>query len=439
MIPSASHPSSSRPSTSQPRPFGPVCLAAGLVGTLLMLSACATHEVSLRENGVPLTPPLNGSDYLLPKPSFSPVLSPLDKIRVQILPMAAAGEGLVLEPYDTIKYEFSFLGDDYHILPGDELTVQFGPDSKRDLSLVVRPDGKITLPDVGEVTALGRTPAQLADDINTAYRGQLTKPATSVSLARSSLSLGELSGEAVVQDDGLVSIPKIGRVAAAGLTVAQLSENLSALASKRFETSMAIQVSRQLPTLDKQKEGLVGFDELLTVSSDGRLALPELGAFNAAGNTVVSLQAEIQNALRSRYKNSLTVLIGLEASDVRVVYVDGEVGRPNAYPLSSNMTLLKAVTVAGGVVNTGDMRRVTLIHRDEHDNVYVYVANLKDFIEKGAKQNDLALSSQDIVVVPKTGIAKADLWVDQYITSILPFSRSVGYEYSQGTSKILSP
>jgi polysaccharide export outer membrane protein len=394
--------------------------------------------VSLRKNGAPLTS-LNGESDLLPKPTFSPVLSPLDKIRVQILPMAEAGEGLVLEPYDTIKYEFSFLGDDYRILPGDELTVQFGPDSKRDLSLVVRPDGKITLPDVGDVMALGRTPAQLADDINTAYREQLTKPAASVSLAKSSLALGELSGEAVVQDDGLVSIPKIGRVPAAGLTVGKLSENLSGLASKRFETSMAIQVSRQLPTLDKEKEGLVGFDQLLTISADGRLALPELGTFAAAGNTLVFMQAEIQNALRSRYKSNLTVAIDIEESDNRVVYIDGEVSRPGAYPLSSNMTLLKAVTVAGGVVNTGDMRRITLIHRTSQNDVYVYITNLKDFIENGAKDNDLALSSQDIVVVPKTGIAKADLWVDQYITSILPFSRSVGYEYSQGTSKILTP
>jgi len=122
-----------------------------------------------------------------------------------------------------------------------------------------------------------------------------------------------------------------------------------------------------------------------------------------------------------------------------VVYVDGEVGRPNAYPLSPNMTLLKALTVAGGVVNTGDMRRVTLIHRDSQDNVYVYITNLKDFIEKGAKNNDLALSSQDIVVVPKSSVAKANLWVDQYITSMLPFSRSVGYDYTQGTTRTTPP
>jgi protein involved in polysaccharide export with SLBB domain len=438
MIPPVSNPPRSHSSTGLPRPLWPAGLAASLCGAML-LAACATqHGVSLRKNSDPLTP-LSGDSDLLPRATLSQILSPLDQVRVKILPVSIPGGGLVLEPYDTIKYEFSFLGDDYRILPGDELNVRFGPDSKHNLSLVVRPDGKITLPDAGEITALGKTLVQLADDIDTAYREQMNQPSASVSLAKSNLSFAELSGETVVQDDGTVSIPKIGRIAAAGLTVAQLSENLSALASKRFASSLAIQISRQLPTADKPKEGLVGFDQLLTISSDGLLALPELGTFTAAGNTIVFMQAEIQNALRSRYKSDLTVLIGLEASEVRVVYVDGEVGRPNAYPLSPNMTLLKALTVAGGVVNTGDMRRVTLIHRDSQDNVYVYITNLKDFIEKGAKNNDLALSSQDIVVVPKSSVAKANLWVDQYITSMLPFSRSVGYDYTQGTTRTTPP
>ena len=84
------------------------------------------------------------------------------------------------------------------------------------------------------------------------------------------------------------------------------------------------------------------------------------------------------------------------------------------------------------------MRRVTLIHRDSEDNVYVYITNLKDFIEKGANNNDLAQSSQDIIVVPKSAFAKANLWAEQYITSMLPFSRSVNYDYTQGTTKTIA-
>jgi|GEM_PF-2018297 len=467
MIQPAAHTPSTHAATNRLHASRPINFAVG-IGVALLLAACATpHGVSLRKNGTPFpaqdaqsdrlpktaifpilsphgaNPRRNGESLqaqnvdsaLLPRPTLSPLLSPFDKIRMQILPVATAGGDLLLEPYDTIKYEITFIGEDYHLLPGDELNIRFGPDSKRDLSLVVRPDGKITLPDVGELIALGKTPTQLASDINTTYREQLNKPAASVSLIRSSLLHDSVSSETVVQDDGMISIQKIGRVPAAGLSVAQLSENLSALASKHFENAMAIQVSRQLPTVDKKKEGLVGSDQLLSISADGQLALPELGTFPAAGHSIAALQTEIQNALHSRYKNTLTVSIGIEDSVVRVVYIDGEVGRPGVYPLSPSMTLLKAVTMAGGVVNTGDMRRITLIHRDTQDNVYVYTTNLKDFIERGAKDNDLALSSQDIVVVPKSAVAKANLWVEQYITSMLPFSRSVNYDYTEGTTK----
>src|SRR5581483_9760447 len=159
----------------------------------------------------------------------------------------------------------------------------------------------------------------------------------------------------------------------------------------------------------------------------------------AAGKTIAVLQDEIQDALHSRYKGDLTVSMEIEQSQARVVYVDGEVGHPGAYPLAPSMTLLKVVTLAGGVINTGDMRRVVLIHRDNKDDVYVYTTNLTDFIENGAKANDLAISSQDIVVVPKTAVAKVDQWVDQYITGVLPFSRSASYNYTQGTVKPTSP
>ena len=445
MIQSASLPPHSHSSTGRFHPVSQTGLAAALCATL-MLSGCIMHGVMVHKNGTPLGV-VQGESDLLPKPGISQVLSPQDTVRVQILPLVTGGSSLVLEPYDTIKYEFSFFGGEYHILPGDELAVHFVSDPKRDVSPVVQPDGKITLPDAGEVLALGRTPAQLAEDIDAAYRDQMKQPNVSVSLTKSSLSLsasaGEapdvLSGEAVVQDDGMVSIPKIGRVPAAGLTVAKLSENLSALASKQFETSMAVQVSRQIPMVDKEKEGLVGYDQMIMISADGRLALPELGTFAAAGNTIAQMQEEIHLALINRYKGDLTVAMEIEQSQARIIYVDGEVGHPGAYPLAPNMTVLQAVSAAGGVANTGNMHRVTLIHRDNKSDVYVYVTNLNDFINSGMKNTDLALSSQDIVVVPKTAIAVADQWIDQYVTGILPFSRNVSYSYSNGTVKSIVP
>jgi hypothetical protein len=39
------------------------------------------------------------------------------------------------------------------------------------------------------------------------------------------------------------------------------------------------------------------------------------------------------------------------------------------------------------------------------------------------------LQAQDVVVVPKSGIAKVDKWVDQYIRKVLPFNIGAGVFY----------
>jgi hypothetical protein len=43
----------------------------------------------------------------------------------------------------------------------------------------------------------------------------------------------------------------------------------------------------------------------------------------------------------------------------------------------------------------------------------------------------LKLSPQDVIFVPQTGIAQANQFVDQYINKMLPFTRSVSYNYNK--------
>src|SRR5690349_3506376 len=54
---------------------------------------------------------------------------------------------------------------DYRIVPGDKLRVEVYKDTQLSQSLQVRPDGKITLPLVGDVTAEGRTASELRDTL----------------------------------------------------------------------------------------------------------------------------------------------------------------------------------------------------------------------------------------------------------------------------------
>lgn len=68
----------------------------------------------------------------------------------------------------------------YLIQPGDVLGIQLYMSPEFDDEVKVRPDGKITLRTAGEIMAKGRTPAQLARDVDRAYSRELISPDATV-------------------------------------------------------------------------------------------------------------------------------------------------------------------------------------------------------------------------------------------------------------------
>jgi hypothetical protein len=46
--------------------------------------------------------------------------------------------------------------------------------------------------------------------------------------------------------------------------------------------------------------------------------------------------------------------------------------------------------------------------------------NLAQVVEKGEAKADLVLGPSDIVVVPMTGIARANVWMRQYVLNMFP-------------------
>ena len=79
---------------------------------------------------------------------------------------------------------------DIVLKPGDAIKVTFpgAPDLNPDAALEIRPDGKVTLPIIGEVAAAGRTPAQLQKELIGLYGSQLQSKEVVVSVVSSSFS-----------------------------------------------------------------------------------------------------------------------------------------------------------------------------------------------------------------------------------------------------------
>jgi polysaccharide export outer membrane protein len=71
-------------------------------------------------------------------------------------------------------------GEDYTIGPLDALTVFIWRNPELGAQVQVRPDGRITLPLISDMVAVGKTPAKLADDIRDALATYITDPIVSV-------------------------------------------------------------------------------------------------------------------------------------------------------------------------------------------------------------------------------------------------------------------
>jgi polysaccharide export outer membrane protein len=93
---------------------------------------------------------------------------------------------------------------DYRVGPGDKLRIEVYKDTQLSQSLQVRPDGKITLPLVGDIQASGLTPIELRDDITGKLKEYITTPVVTVIVVEASAATAYVVGE--VNHPGAVTL-----------------------------------------------------------------------------------------------------------------------------------------------------------------------------------------------------------------------------------------
>lgn len=87
------------------------------------------------------------------------------------------------------------LSADYRLGTGDKLRIEVYKDDRLSQSLQIRPDGKITLPLVGDVPAAGRTSTELRDAIGAALKDYITNPVVTVIVVESAPQVVYVTGE----------------------------------------------------------------------------------------------------------------------------------------------------------------------------------------------------------------------------------------------------
>ncbi|OHB34490.1 MAG: hypothetical protein A2Y08_02890 [Planctomycetes bacterium GWA2_40_7] len=97
------------------------------------------------------------------------------------------------------------------------------------------------------------------------------------------------------------------------------------------------------------------------VSPDGSITFPYIGKVEVKGRTAAQIQDEIQTRLADGYLKYPVVSVAVKESRSKKFYVYGEVLKPGTYFLEDNMTVLKAISTAGGFTKYGSSSRVKVL------------------------------------------------------------------------------
>ncbi|HET8677485.1 MAG TPA: polysaccharide biosynthesis/export family protein [Blastocatellia bacterium] len=88
------------------------------------------------------------------------------------------------------------------------------------------------------------------------------------------------------------------------------------------------------------------------VNADGTFMMPYLKRIKAEGKTTEELSTFIADGLRGRYLKDPQVLVSIKQYHSRTFFIQGSVRRPGVYQIEGRPSLLKLITVAGGLADS---------------------------------------------------------------------------------------
>ncbi len=285
-----------------------------------------------------------------------------------------------LGPDDTLRViyqtEWTIAPGSYQLDTLDEIDIEFILDPALNRKVSIRPDGMITLPGVGDILAAGLTPEALAKRIGDKY------------LETKIFTKGEARGE---------------------------------LKNYKMVTVNVVSFYQKVKKLVESLTTLTGGQQMqITVNPDGTIDLPLLHErIMAVGHTV----REVESTINERYTlgplKHVVASLSLSQAQSRKVYVLGEVQKPGAYDLKQPITPLQAIALAGGPISEfADLTSVMLMSKDVNGKPIGRRLDLKKTLDVGDMASAILVKPYDVIFVPKTYIADVQLFMKQYVGTV---------------------
>ncbi len=137
------------------------------------------------------------------------------------------------------------------------------------------------------------------------------------------------------------------------------------------------------------------------VGEDGTIRFPWIENVEVEGKTRGEIAELIEQKLADGWLRQPQVTVRVLDRQNREVSVLGQVGEPGSYPFKERLTLVQAISLAGGMNPLAQSRKVKLI-RETAEGTKTYEIDVGAILE--SKRGDLPLEPGDIVFVPEAPI-----------------------------------
>jgi polysaccharide export outer membrane protein len=147
------------------------------------------------------------------------------------------------------------------------------------------------------------------------------------------------------------------------------------------------------------------FNQTATVQPDGYVTLRGVGDLMVPDQTIPELTATLRNAY-SKILNDPRITLILKDFEKAYFVADGQVARPGKYEMRGDTTVIQAVAMAGGFLDTAKHSQVLLFRKSSEGWYSAKIINVKKMESAGKLNEDPQLHPGDMLFVPKNRFSK---------------------------------
>lgn len=133
------------------------------------------------------------------------------------------------------------------------------------------------------------------------------------------------------------------------------------------------------------------------VSPEGYITFPFIGEIKVDGLNIFTLAMKISSKLKEGYIKDPNVTVLVEEFVSKRIFVLGQVKKSGSFPIRRRMSVIEAISLAGGFTNLADLSNVVVTRKGNDGKEKRFVVDIKSIVN-GAKEN-FYLDAGDIVFV----------------------------------------